>query len=89
LLVQVTISTSLAILDQSVLNFLGLGAPPPTPEWRSMISETEPFLINSDPWMMLRPVLALIRSVLSLNLVGDALRDKLDPHNADRGIGSR
>jgi ABC-type dipeptide/oligopeptide/nickel transport system permease subunit len=39
--------------------------------------------------MMLRPVLALIRSVHSLNLVGDALRDKFDPHNADRGIGSR
>jgi len=86
LLVQVTISISFAILDESVLSFLGLGAPPPTPEWGSMISEAEPFLINGDPWMMLGPVLALVLTVLSLNLFGDALRDKLDPRNADRGV---
>jgi ABC-type dipeptide/oligopeptide/nickel transport system permease subunit len=89
LLVQVTISISFAILDESVLSFLGLGAPPPTPEWGSMISEAEPFLINGDPWMMLGPVLALVLTVLSLNLFGDALRDKLDPRNADRGVRSR
>lgn len=86
LLVQATISISFAILDESVLSFLGLGAPPPTPEWGSMISEAQPFLINGDPWMMLGPVLALIITVLSLNLFGDALRDKLDPRSADRGI---
>jgi peptide/nickel transport system permease protein len=86
LLVQVTISISFAILDESVLSFLGLGAPPPTPEWGAMISEAEPFLINGDAWMMLGPVLALILTVLSLNLFGDALRDRLDPRSADRGI---
>jgi len=86
LLVQVTISISFAILDESVLSFLGLGAPPPTPEWGAMISEAEPFLINGDAWMMLGPVLALVLSVLSLNLFGDALRDKLDPRSADRGV---
>jgi peptide/nickel transport system permease protein len=86
LLVQVTISISFAILDESVLSFLGLGAPPPTPEWGAMISEAEPFLINGDAWMMLGPVLALVLTVLSLNLFGDALRDKLDPRSADRGV---
>ena len=86
LLVQVTISISFAILDESVLSFLGLGAPPPTPEWGSMITEAEPFLINGDPWMMLGPVLALVLTVLSLNLFGDALRDKLDPRSADRNV---
>jgi peptide/nickel transport system permease protein len=86
LLVQVTISISFAILDESVLSFLGLGAPPPTPEWGSMISEAEPFLLNGDAWMMLGPVLALVLTVLSLNLFGDALRDKLDPRSADRGV---
>ncbi|HEX9067534.1 MAG TPA: ABC transporter permease [Ktedonobacterales bacterium] len=89
LLVQVTISISFAILDESVLSFLGLGAPPPTPEWGSMISEAQPFLINGDPWMMLGPVLALVLTVLSLNLFGDALRDKLDPRSADRGVRIR
>lgn len=89
LLVQVTISISFAILDESVLSFLGLGAPPPTPEWGSMISEAEPFLLNGDAWMMLGPVLALVLTVLSLNLFGDALRDKLDPRSADRGVRAR
>ena len=89
LLVQVTISISFAILDESVLSFLGLGAPPPTPEWGAMISEAEPFLINGDAWMMLGPVLALVLTVLSLNLFGDALRDKLDPRSAYRGVRAR
>jgi peptide/nickel transport system permease protein len=86
LLVQVTISISFAILDESVLSFLGLGAPPPTAEWGSMISEAQPFLINGDPWMMLGPVLALILTVLSLNLFSDAVRERLDPRSADRGV---
>jgi peptide/nickel transport system permease protein len=89
LLVQMTISISFAILDESVLSFLGLGAPPPTPEWGSMISEAEPFLINGDPWMMLGPVLALILTVLSLNLFGDALRDRFDPRSATRELRAR
>jgi peptide/nickel transport system permease protein len=89
LLVQMTISISFAILDESVLSFLGLGAPPPTPEWGSMISEAEPFLINGDPWMMLGPILALILTVLSLNLFGDALRDRFDPRSATRELRAR
>jgi ABC-type dipeptide/oligopeptide/nickel transport system permease subunit len=81
LLVQATISISLAILDESVLSFLGLGAQPPTPEWGSMVSSAETYL-TSDPWMMLGPALAIVVTVLSLNLVGDALRDRLDPRTA-------
>ena len=81
LLVQATISISFAILDESVLSFLGLGASPPTPEWGSMITEAQTFLF-SDPWMMLGPALAIVVVLLSLNLVGDALRDRLDPRDA-------
>ena len=81
LLVQATISVSLAILDESVLSFLGLGAQPPTPEWGSMISAAETYL-TSDAWMMLGPALAIVVTVLSLNLLGDALRDRLDPRTA-------
>ncbi len=81
LLVQATISVSLAILDESVLSFLGLGAQPPTPEWGSMISAAETYL-TSDAWMMLGPALAIVVTVLSLNLLGDALRDRLDPRTS-------
>lgn len=83
LLVQATISISFAILDESVLSFLGLGAQPPTPEWGSMITDAQTFLA-SDPWMMLGPALAIVLVLLSLNLVGDALRDRLDPRDAQR-----
>lgn len=81
LMVQATISVSLAILDESVLSFLGLGAQPPTPEWGAMISAAETYL-TSDPWMMLGPALAIVVTVLSLNLLGDALRDRLDPRTS-------
>jgi peptide/nickel transport system permease protein len=83
LLVQATISISFAILDESVLSFLGLGVQPPTPEWGSMISDAQTYL-SSDPWMMLGPALAIVLVVLSLNILGDALRDRLDPRDRAR-----
>jgi ABC-type dipeptide/oligopeptide/nickel transport system permease subunit len=83
LLVQATISISFAILDESVLSFLGLGSQPPTPEWGSMITDAQSFIF-SDPWMMLGPALAIVLVLLSLNIVGDALRDRLDPRDARR-----
>ena len=83
LLVQATISISFAILDESVLSFLGLGVQPPTPEWGGMISDAQSYL-NSDAWMMLGPALAIILVVISLNLLGDALRDRLDPRDYTR-----
>lgn len=83
LLVQATISISFAILDESVLSFLGLGAQPPAPEWGSMINDAQTFLAI-DPWMMLGPALAIILVLVSLNLFGDALRDRLDPRDAQR-----
>jgi peptide/nickel transport system permease protein len=85
LLVQATLSISFAILDESVLSFLGLGAQPPTPEWGTMISDAQPYLTSGlDPWMMLGPALAITITVLSLNIFGDALRDRLDPRTAGR-----
>lgn len=88
LLVQATISISLAILDESTLSFLGLGVQPPTPEWGSMISEAQVYL-TSDPWMLLGPTIAIVLVVLSLNILGDSLRDHLDPRSKDiLGIGA-
>ncbi|HEX7737287.1 MAG TPA: ABC transporter permease [Ktedonobacteraceae bacterium] len=83
LLVQATISVSLAILDESIFSFLGLGAQPPTPEWGAMINDAQTFLA-SDPWMMFGPALAIVLVLVSLNLVGDALRGLLDPRDAER-----
>ena len=80
MIVQATISISFAILDESVLSFLGLGVQPPTPEWGAMINDAQIYL-NSDPWMLFGPALAIILVVLSLNLLGDAIRDRLDPRD--------
>ncbi len=80
LLVQATISISLAILEESVLSFLGLGAQPPTPEWGMMINEAQQYLAT-DPWMMIGPALAIVIVLLSLNILGDAVRDHLDPRD--------
>ncbi len=85
LLVQATISISFAILSESMLSFLGLGVQPPTPEWGAMINEAQGYL-SSDPWMMAGPALAVILVVLCLNLLGDALRDRLDPRGQAQTI---
>jgi peptide/nickel transport system permease protein len=85
LLVQATISISLAIIDESVLSFLGLGAQPPTPEWGAMVSASETYL-RTDPWMMIGPALAIVIVVLSLNIFGDAVRDRLDPRDMTRAV---
>ncbi|MEO8973905.1 MAG: ABC transporter permease [Ktedonobacteraceae bacterium] len=85
LLVQATISISFAILDEATLSFLGLGAQPPTPDWGSMISDAQVYL-NSDPWMMFGPALAIVLIVLSLNILGDALREYLDPRSGAHAL---
>jgi peptide/nickel transport system permease protein len=88
LLVQGTLSVSFAILDESVVSFLGVGGvEPPDPEWGGMITAAQSYIF-SDPWMLVGPALAIIITVLSLNLVGDALRDRLDPRTA-RAAASR
>ena len=78
LLVQATLSMAAAIIAEAALSFLGLGQQPPTPSWGSMLNAAQRFLTNA-PWMALWPGLAIFLVVLSLNLVGDGLRDALDP----------
>jgi peptide/nickel transport system permease protein len=69
------------ILLESALSFLGLGVQPPTPTWGSMISLNRAF-INSAPWMVVFPGLAISATVISCNVLGDFLRDRLDPEDA-------
>jgi len=78
LIVQATLGFSTAILDAAALGFLGLGAQPPTPEWGSMLSSALEF-IQRAWWVVTFPGLAILVSVLAFNLMGDGLRDALDP----------
>ena len=78
LIVQATLGFSSAILDAAALGFLGLGAQPPTPEWGTMLASALEF-IQSAWWVVTFPGLAILVSVLAFNLMGDGLRDALDP----------
>jgi len=78
LIVQGTLGFSSSILDAAALGFLGLGAQPPTPEWGSMLSSATEY-IQSAWWVNTLPGLAILVSVLAFNLMGDGLRDALDP----------
>ena len=78
LLVQATLSIAAAIIAEAALSFLGLGQQPPSPSWGSMLNAAQRFLTQA-PWMAIWPGLAIFLVVLSFNLVGDGLRDALDP----------
>jgi peptide/nickel transport system permease protein len=78
LLVQATLSIAAAIIAEAALSFLGLGQQPPAPSWGSMLNAAQRFLVNA-PWMAIWPGLAIFVTVLSFNLLGDGLRDALDP----------
>jgi peptide/nickel transport system permease protein len=84
LIVQGTLGIATAILDAAALSFLGLGAQPPTPEWGTMLS-AERNQIFTAPHLVFYPGLAIMLTVLSFNLLGDGLRDALDPRLAQRG----
>ena len=79
IIVNTTLNVAKIILYESTLSFLGLGMPPPAPEWGAMLSEAREFLRNA-PHMMIFPSAAIVLTACSVNLVGDGLRDALDPH---------
>ena len=78
LIVQGALSFSTAILDAAALGFLGMGAQPPTPEWGTMLAEAREFILRAW-WVVTLPGLAILLTVLAINLIGDGLRDALDP----------
>lgn len=79
LIVQFTLNIATAIIETAALGFLGLGAQPPSPEWGAMLSNGYKFLTIGAWWALLFPGLAIIFVVIGFNLVGDGLRDALDP----------
>ena len=78
LIVQATIQFSLGILAEAALSYVGLGAQPPTPSWGRMLADAQTFVYTA-PYLALIPGCAIILTVLGLNLLGDGLRDRLDP----------
>jgi dipeptide transport system permease protein len=78
LIVQATLGFSSAILDAAALGFLGMGAQPPTPEWGTMLADAREFILRAW-WVVTFPGLAILIAVLAFNLMGDGLRDALDP----------
>ena len=78
IIVQAALSFSTAILDAAALGFLGMGAQPPTPEWGTMLAEAREFILRAW-WVVTFPGLAILVTVLAINLMGDGLRDALDP----------
>ena len=80
LLVQATLTVANGIIAEASLSFLGLGQQPPAPSWGSMLNSAQRFLVNA-PWMAVWPGLAIFLTVLSFNLLGDGLRDALDPRS--------
>ncbi|MBT9136885.1 MAG: Glutathione transport system permease protein GsiD [Firmicutes bacterium] len=83
IVVMATLGMGGIILAAAGLSFLGLGAQPPTPEWGSMLSDARPFLLRA-PHLAIYPGIAIMLVVLSFNLVGDGLRDALDPRRAEQ-----
>lgn len=78
IIVQATLTAGAAIIEAAGLGFLGLGAQPPTPEWGAMLSGGRDFMLSA-PWIATFPGLAIAVTVLGFNLLGDSLRDSLDP----------
>ncbi len=80
LIVQATLAIAAAVIAEASLSFLGLGQQPPAPSWGSMLNTAKNYVENA-PWMAVWPGLAIFLLVLSFNLLGDGLRDALDPRH--------
>lgn len=88
IIVQATVSFAIAVLAEAALSYLGLGTQPPYPSWGRMLSEAQRFLFHSQ-WFAIFPGLSIGLTVLGFNLLGDGLRDVLDPQTSRDGGGAR
>jgi len=86
IIVYATLAVARSVLTAAGMGFLGLGVQPPTPEWGAMLSVGRKYLLEA-PHISIFPGLAIFFTVLSLNFMGDALRDALDPHAQTRSMG--
>ena len=84
IIVYTTLGIATTVLVEASLSFVGIGVQPPTPSWGNMINEAQEYY-RADPWMMLFPGIAIVVTVLGFNLLGDWLRDTLDPVHSRLG----
>ncbi len=89
IIVQTTLGLGTAVVETAALGFLGLGQQPPYPEWGKMLAESQRFLLSGAWWALFFPGLAIVLTVLGFNLLGDGLRDALDPRLAQSGAGDK
>jgi peptide/nickel transport system permease protein len=85
IIVMITLTVGFTIVETAGLSFLGLGASPPTPEWGSMLATGRSYMLTA-PWIATFPGLAILVTVVGFNLIGDGLRDLLDPRLRSRGF---
>lgn len=79
MMVQISLNMGWAILNAAGLSFIGLGVQPPTPEWGIMVAEGANFIVSGEWWLVIFPGMALMLAVFTFNLIGDGLRDLVDP----------
>jgi peptide/nickel transport system permease protein len=79
MMVQISLNMGWAVLNAAGLSFIGLGIRPPTPEWGIMVAEGASYVVSGEWWLALFPGLALMLAVFTFNLMGDGLRDLVDP----------
>jgi len=79
MMVQLSLNMGWAILNAAGLSFIGLGVRPPTPEWGIMVAEGANYIVSGEWWLAIFPGLALMLAVFTFNLLGDGLRDLVDP----------
>ncbi len=85
-IVEATLEVAYAILEESGLSYLGFGIQPPTPSWGNLLSNAQEYLVKY-PWLAIFPGLMIFLSVISINYIGDGLRDAFDPHKVLQKIG--
>jgi peptide/nickel transport system permease protein len=83
ILVYATLGIATTVLLEATLSYLGVGVRPPTPSWGGIIFESQSYFLTA-PWLVFLPGIAILLSALAFNLVGDALRDVLDPTERGR-----
>ncbi len=86
IIVQTTLGLGTAVVETAALGFLGLGQQPPYPEWGKMLAVAQRFLLQGSWWALVFPGIAIVLTVLGFNLLGDGLRDALDPRLAKAGV---
>ncbi len=86
LVVQGTLLIAIGVVVEASVSFIGLGVQPPTPSWGSMLADSRNYIFSSEWWLPVFPGLAISLTVIGFNLLGDGLRDLLDPRHASRGI---